>query len=72
MRVSLAPIRNLGAEPAPLPLLDGQRRFSDTGDNRWAAVARDSVCWPYAIASCATTAIIADSGNNRVLLWEAV
>jgi hypothetical protein len=51
--------------------LTGQRRFTDKGDNRWAAAARDSVCWPYGITACGATAVIADSGNNRVLLWEA-
>jgi hypothetical protein len=51
--------------------LTGQHRFCDKGDNRWAPAARDSVSWPYAIAACGTTAVIADTGNNRVLLWEA-
>lgn len=51
--------------------LSGQRQFCDRGDNRWAAPARDSVCWPYALSACGTTAAVTDSGNNRVLLWEA-
>ena len=51
--------------------LAGQRRFGDKGDNRWAPTSRDSLCWPYGIASCGQTLIVADSGNNRVLLWEA-
>jgi hypothetical protein len=50
--------------------LSGQHQFCDKGDNRWAAAARDSVSWPYAIAACGTTALVADTGNNRVLLWE--
>ncbi len=50
--------------------LSGQRRMCDKGDNRWARATRDSVCWPYAIAACGATAVIADSGNHRVLLWE--
>jgi len=52
-------------------LLSGQPRFCDKGDNRWGRAMRDSVCWPYAIAACGTTAVVTDSGNNRVLLWEA-
>jgi hypothetical protein len=48
----------------------GQPGFSDKGDNRWQAARRDSLCWPYAVSACANTAVIADSGNNRVLLWE--
>lgn len=52
--------------------LAGQRRFCDKGDNRWAMVARDSLCWPYAVTACGSTAVVSDTGNNRVLLWEAV
>jgi len=50
--------------------LAGQRDFSDKGDNRWAPAARDSLCWPYGLAARGSTLAIADSGNNRVLLWE--
>ena len=50
--------------------LTGQRAFTDKGDNRWVAAARDSLCWPYAVSVSGRTAVIADSGNNRVLLWE--
>jgi hypothetical protein len=51
--------------------LTGQVRFSDKGDNRWSTPARDSLCWPYGLAACGGIAAIADSGNNRVLIWEA-
>lgn len=51
--------------------LTGQRAFDEKGDNRWSFAARDSLCWPYAVASCDNTLVVADSGNNRVLLWEA-
>lgn len=51
--------------------LSGQVRFSDKGDNRWAAATRDSLCWPYAITACGNTAVVSDSGNNRILLWDA-
>jgi len=50
--------------------LAGQDCFSDKGDNRWQPPARDSLCWPYALAVDGDTAIVVDSGNNRVLLWE--
>jgi hypothetical protein len=56
---------------APADRLAGQCGFGDKGDNRWSAPARDSLCWPYAVASCDSTLVIADSGNNRVLLWNA-
>lgn len=51
--------------------LTGQREFTDKGDNRWGPVHRDSLCWPYGIAACGGRMVVADSGNNRVLLWEA-
>jgi hypothetical protein len=51
--------------------LSAQHRFCDKGDNRWGPVARDTVSWPYAITACGATAVIADTGNNRVLLWES-
>jgi len=51
--------------------LAGQRTFCDKGDNRWEFPSRDSLCWPYGVAACGSTLVIADSGNNRVLLWES-
>jgi sugar lactone lactonase YvrE len=47
-----------------------QAGFTDKGDNRWLPAARDSLCWPYALAVHGDTCVIADSGNNRVLLWD--
>jgi hypothetical protein len=41
------------------------------GDDRWNLPARDSLCWPCGVAACADTLIVADSGNGRVLVWEA-
>jgi hypothetical protein len=52
--------------------LAGQATFNDKGDNRWSTPTRDSLCWPYGIAAADGMLAIADSGNNRVLLWEAV
>jgi len=49
----------------------GQRDFTEKGDNRWGPPARDSLCWPYGVAACGDTLAVADSGNNRVLIWEA-
>ena len=68
--------RLLGFAPGALSMgaaataLTGQRAFTDKGDNRWKAATRDSLCWPYAVAVSGATAVIADSGNNRVLLWD--
>jgi hypothetical protein len=50
--------------------LAGQPQWDAKGDNRWKPPARDSLCWPYGLASDGTFAIIADAGNNRVLLWR--
>jgi len=50
--------------------LAGQKSFADKGDNRWSPAARDSVCWPFSVAAGDRTLAIADSGNNRVLLWD--
>jgi hypothetical protein len=51
--------------------LAGQHGFHDKGENRWERPSRDTLCWPYGVSLCGDTAIVADSGNNRVLLWNA-
>ncbi|XTZ09946.1 MAG: NHL repeat-containing protein [cyanobacterium endosymbiont of Rhopalodia yunnanensis] len=51
--------------------LMGQLNFSSKGENRsYGRTYRNSLNWPYGISVCGDTAIIADSGNNRVLLWS--
>jgi len=52
--------------------LAGQRDFTEKGDNRWRPAVRDSLCWPYGLATDGQRLAIADSGNNRVLLWDLV
>jgi len=59
------------ANGAVATTLVAQKSFADKGDNRWKAAARDSLCWPYAADACEGTLVIADTGNNRVLLWNA-
>ncbi|WP_267384623.1 hypothetical protein [Cyanobacterium sp. uoEpiScrs1] len=50
--------------------LMGQLDFSSKGENRfYGRTYRNSLNWPYGISVCNDTAIISDSGNNRVLLW---
>ena len=51
--------------------LAGQGDFTQKGDNRWVPAARDNLRWPYGVAACGSSLAMADSGNNRVLLWEA-
>lgn len=50
--------------------LSGQPDFASKGDNRWGFPERDSMCWPYGLSVSGNVVAIADSGNNRVLLWE--
>ena len=61
----------LSLQGAPADALAGQQNFQGKGENRsYGVAARDSLCWPYSIQICGNTAVIADSGNNRVLLWQ--
>lgn len=64
--------------------LGGQLDFHQKGDNRWQAAAASSLCWPYGLGVCAPAAVgpaglagsarvvVADSGNNRVSVWELI
>ncbi len=48
----------------------GQVDFQGNGENRWKAVLPGTLCWPYGLALFQRTLVVADSGNNRVTLWE--
>jgi hypothetical protein len=50
--------------------LAGQDDWSARGDNRWQPAARDSLCWPNAVAARDGLLAVADTGNNRVSLWR--
>lgn len=50
--------------------LAGQPDFASKGDNGWGLPRRDSLCWPYGLSASGDLLAIADSGNNRVLLWR--
>ncbi len=51
--------------------LMGQHDFHSKGENRsYGIPLRDSVCWTYDIQACGQTVALADSGNNRVMLWR--
>ena len=50
--------------------LAAQPDWEAKGDNRWLAATRDSLCWPFGLCSSDEYAIIADAGNNRVMLWR--
>ena len=56
----------------PARRLAGQRTFQDKAENgSWGVARRNSLCWPYGVSASQNTLVVADSGNNRVLLWEA-
>jgi hypothetical protein len=57
-------------QDTPATGLTGQFDFMSKGDNRWLPPVRDSLCWPYGLTACGDMVVVADSGNNRVLLWE--
>jgi hypothetical protein len=48
----------------------GQVDFSGSGENHWQAVTHHSLCWPYGICLHEDRLAIADSGNNRVMVWD--
>ena len=48
----------------------GQPTFDDNGENRWKMVDCDTLCWVYGIHLYNNKLAVADSGNNRVMIWE--
>ncbi len=54
---------------APARALSGQSEFNAKGDNGWRTPTRRSLSWPYGISIQSGIGVIADSGNNRVLVW---
>ncbi|UXA19943.1 NHL repeat-containing protein [Mycobacterium sp. SMC-4] len=47
-----------------------QPDFAANGENRWALVGHDTLCWPYGVSLHRDVLAVADSGNNRVMLWR--
>ena len=63
-------VADLTRDAADACALAGQPDWNAKGDNGWLPVSRSSVCWPYCVAMQGDdTLLVADSGNNRVLLW---
>lgn len=54
----------------PADKVFGQPDFAKNGENRWDAVVHDSLCWPYGLSLHGNRMAIADSGNNRAMIWE--
>jgi hypothetical protein len=57
----------------PADRVSGQQNFHEKVEvhRRPRDQRRAALCWPFAVAACGNSALIADSGNNRVLLWDA-
>ena len=47
-----------------------QPDFGSNGENRWSAVQHDTLCWPYGLSLHGDRLAVADSGNNRVMIWR--
>lgn len=47
-----------------------QPDFGANGENRWTSVQHDTLCWPYGLSLRGDRLAIADSGNNRVVIWR--
>jgi hypothetical protein len=47
-----------------------QHDFGSNGENRWTSVQRDTLCWPYGLSLRGNLLAVADSGNNRVMVWR--
>lgn len=48
----------------------GQPDFASNGENQWDSVQPNTLCWPYGISFSGSSLAIADSGNNRVVIWN--
>ena len=55
---------------APADAVLAQPDMDANGENRWDAVLDDSLCWPYGLCVAGDLLAIADSGNNRVMVWD--
>ncbi|QJW94959.1 hypothetical protein FTUN_2485 [Frigoriglobus tundricola] len=54
----------------PADAVIGQPGFDTNGENHWTAVTAGSLCWPYGVCRHGNRLAVADSGNNRVMIWD--
>jgi hypothetical protein len=59
-----------GGVGTPADTVLGQPDMDANGENRWSAVTDDSMCWPYGLSLAGDLLAIADSGNNRIMVWR--
>jgi sugar lactone lactonase YvrE len=55
---------------AAVDVVLGQPDLDANGENRWDRVVADSFCWPYGLHWGDGLLAVADSGNNRVVIWD--
>lgn len=55
---------------SPAVAVLGQPDFASNGENHWKAVSDETLCWPYGVCLHGSTLAVADSGNNRVMIWD--
>ena len=55
---------------SPATEVIGQPDFASNGENHWKAVTDETLCWPYGICLHRDMLVVADSGNNRVMIWD--
>jgi hypothetical protein len=54
----------------PADAVLGQPDFDATGENGWKEVTHHTLCWPYGVWMHRGRIAVADSGNNRVMMWS--
>ena len=59
-----------GPFAGPAARVLGQPGFGLNGENHWTGVTPDSLCWPYGLSLRGDRLAVADSGNNRVVIWS--
>jgi hypothetical protein len=57
-------------EATPADRVLGQHDFTAGGENRWESVVADTLCWPYGLSLHGRRLAVADSGNNRIVVWD--
>ncbi len=55
----------------PADCVLGQPDFKSNGENHWKRIGPHTLCWPYGLHRHRDRLIVADSGNNRVMIWRA-
>lgn len=58
------------ADGRPADHVLAQPTLQANGENRWTAVTHDSLCWPYGLWLRGQRLAVADSGNNRIVMWR--